>query len=83
VNGSDLPEQELTAAGAAFADVHNWAGSAWRSLSAPDPAPTRKSVLATIDELTARLAEVRELLDSPELPSVTEGDDDGNVDPAA
>lgn len=69
VSADSLTSEELTTAGEAFAEVHSWVGSAWRSLSASVPPPTRKSVLATVDELTARLEEVRAQLDGTELPS--------------
>jgi hypothetical protein len=69
VSADVLTDEELTTAGEAFAELHSWAGSAWRSLSASVPPPTRKSVLATVDELAARLAEVRAQLGDAELPS--------------
>lgn len=64
-----LTPGERVAAGRAFADVHDWAGSAWRSLESVVVPPTRASVLASVDELAKRLEEIRLQLDMPELPS--------------
>ena len=63
-----LSNGELVAAGRAFADVRDWAGSAWRSLSSGAPPATRASVLASVDEMAARLAEVRLLLAHHRIP---------------
>jgi hypothetical protein len=64
-----LSNGELVAAGQAFADVRDWAGSAWRSLSSGVPPATRASVLASVDEMAARLEEIRLLLAGTELPA--------------
>lgn len=54
----ELTTSERIAAGYALADVHSWAGIAWRSLGSA----TRSDVLASVDELAKRLEEVRTLL---------------------
>lgn len=64
-----LTPGERVEAGRAFADVRDWAGSAWRSLGSPVPPATRSSVLASVDELVKRLEEVRALLGGTGLPS--------------
>jgi hypothetical protein len=70
VTNRELTPGEKVKAGAAFADVYDWAGSAWRSLRADVPPATRANVLASVDELIAHLEEVRALLSGTELPSV-------------
>jgi hypothetical protein len=72
VTNRELTPGEKVKAASAFADVHSWAGSAWRSLQADVPPATRANVLASVGELIARLEEVRVLLSGAELPSATE-----------
>lgn len=59
---AELTPGERVSAGHAFADVRNWAGIAWRSLGSA----TRSDVLASVDELSKRLEEVRMMLVSTE-----------------
>jgi hypothetical protein len=66
---TELTAEELTETGAAMADVHAWAGSAWRRLGIPVPPVTRASVLADVDELAKRLDGVRGMLAGTEDPS--------------
>lgn len=78
-----MSEAELTAAervetGLALADVHSWAGSAWRRLGTGQPPATYASVLADIDEMTERLEKVRAQLSGAELPSAGHREDRDN-----